>query len=69
MALEHNEIAYGAAHLSSREKVDAAIASFQRERDVNVLLLPIKSGANGLNLTEAQHVIRATMPPQHTRAS
>ncbi len=30
---------------------------FKREPDVTALLLPIQSGANGLNLIEATHVL------------
>ena len=31
--------------------------SFKQQHDVSVLLLPVKSGANGLNLIEATHVL------------
>ena len=43
--------------MAGRDKGDAAIAAFKHSHDVNVLLLPVRSGANGLNLTEAQHVL------------
>ena len=34
-----------------------ALHIFKTDRSVQVLLLPVKSGSNGLNLTEAQHVV------------
>jgi len=33
------------------------LQSFKADRDVSTLLLPIHSGANGLNLIEATHVL------------
>jgi len=33
------------------------LQSFKSDREVSVLLLPIHSGANGLNLIEATHVL------------
>lgn len=33
------------------------LATFKQEADVSVLLLPVHSGANGLNLIEATHVL------------
>jgi len=37
--------------------VQENLQSFKADREVSVLLLPIHSGANGLNLIEATHVL------------
>ena len=38
---------------------DAALQAFRQSAEVRALLLPLKSGANGINLVEATHVIIA----------
>ena len=38
-------------------RLEAALDSFRLDASVRALLLPTRSGANGLNLVEAQHVM------------
>ncbi|XP_045197702.2 E3 ubiquitin-protein ligase SHPRH-like isoform X2 [Mercenaria mercenaria] len=54
-ALEENDIKYKA--LYSAGKFQENLASFRQEEDVTTLLLPVHSGANGLNLIEATNVL------------
>ncbi|CAB4054913.1 SHPRH [Lepeophtheirus salmonis] len=54
VALLENNIAY--ASLYSQGKFKRNLLKFKNRKDVKVLLLPISSGANGLNLIEASHV-------------
>ena len=42
---------------NEQEKVIRNLQKFKNREDVKVLLLPISSGANGLNLIEASHVL------------
>jgi hypothetical protein len=42
--------------LRGRQRFEAALGRFKAEAEIACLLLPLKSGANGLNLVEAQHV-------------
>merc|ERR1711936_1206003 len=55
-ALDHNDIRYAALQ-STQVKFHRNLQKFKNREDVNVLLLPLKSGANGLNLIEASHVL------------
>merc|ERR1712228_408378 len=55
-ALDHNDIKYAALQ-SGPVKFHRNLQKFKNRKDVNVLLLPLKSGANGLNLIEASHVL------------
>jgi E3 ubiquitin-protein ligase SHPRH len=55
-ALDHNDIKYAALQ-SKQVKFHRNLQKFKNREDVNVLLLPLKSGANGLNLIEASHVL------------
>lgn len=41
----------------SRSKRDSMVESFQNERKTNTLILSLKAGGTGLNLTAAKHVI------------
>ncbi|DBA99603.1 TPA: hypothetical protein ACH3X3_012177 [Trebouxia sp. C0006] len=59
-ALQTNKMPY--AYARGRKAFDAAVADFKQTNSsqsqaVQILLLLVKQGANGLNLTEAQHVI------------
>ena len=38
-------------------KMDAALDHFKKDTGVRALLLPLARGANGINLTAAQHVM------------
>lgn len=42
--------------LQGRQTFDAELHAFRTKAEVRALLLPLKSGANGINLVEAQHV-------------
>ena len=53
-ALDENGLIYCSLFGSNSQK---NLSRFKRDPAVSVLLVPIKSGANGLNLTEATHVI------------
>ncbi|KAL3154028.1 hypothetical protein ABBQ32_013579 [Trebouxia sp. C0010 RCD-2024] len=61
-ALHTNKLPY--AYARGRKAFDSAVADFKQPKSeestsggIQILLLLIKQGANGLNLTEAQHVI------------
>ena len=54
-ALDQNDIHYAA--LQSQGKFKRNLQKFKNRDDVKVLLIPLKSGANGLNLIEASHVL------------
>ena len=53
-ALRENGVAH--ARLHGKQTLDAELSKFRHGADVVALLLPLKSGANGINLVEAQHV-------------
>ncbi|CAL1537480.1 unnamed protein product, partial [Lymnaea stagnalis] len=54
-ALAENKILYKSLHdLNYFQK---NLSSFKTEKSIQVLLLPLHSGANGLNLVEANHVL------------
>ena len=57
VALEVNTIEFADAYSKSGRQQDTAVENFKSSSKVNVLLLATKSGANGLNLTEAVNVI------------
>ncbi|KAK4288850.1 hypothetical protein Pmani_038148 [Petrolisthes manimaculis] len=54
-AFSQNGITYRSLH--QRSKFHKNLASFKTNSQVTALLLPISSGANGLNIIEARHVI------------
>ena len=54
-ALITNDIQFAALHTQGKFKRN--LQKFKNREDVKVLLLPISSGANGLNLIEASHVL------------
>ena len=54
-ALTENDIQF--ATLNAQGKFKRNLQKFKNRDDVKVLLLPISSGANGLNLIEASHVL------------
>nr|XP_045617516.1 E3 ubiquitin-protein ligase SHPRH-like [Procambarus clarkii]XP_045617517.1 E3 ubiquitin-protein ligase SHPRH-like [Procambarus clarkii] len=54
-AFAQNGITYRALH--QRSKFQRHLASFKTSNQITALLLPISSGANGLNIIEARHVI------------
>merc|ERR1719273_2223416 len=54
-ALITNDIQFAALHTQGKFKRN--LQKFKNRQDVKVLLLPISSGANGLNLIEASHVL------------
>ena len=55
-ALSKNAVPY--RRWQGRAKLDAALHGFRHTAEVRALLLPLKSGANGISLVEAQHVMR-----------
>ena len=59
VGLATNEISFADAFSKGGRQQDKEIQNFKASSDVNVLLLATKSGANGLNLTEATNVILA----------
>ncbi len=54
-ALMANHIEFRSLH--AHNKFQSNLSQFQHSSSVQVLLLPVHSGANGLNLTEATHVL------------
>ena len=54
-ALTENDIQFATLHAQGKFKRN--LQKFKNRDDVRVLLLPISSGANGLNLIEASHVL------------
>lgn len=54
-ALRANGVPF--CRLQGRRNLEASLAVFKSDPEVTVLLLPLKLGANGLNLVEAQHVM------------
>lgn len=54
-AMDQNEINYIMLH--SRPGIVENLTRFRLDPEVTALLLPIRSGANGLNLIEASHII------------
>jgi len=54
-AISANDVRYVRA--ASGPKFRAAVDRFKHDDKINALLLPLKRGAHGLNLTEAQHVL------------
>ena len=56
-SLEENNIKSLLVHASRGGNFARNIQTFKRSADVNVLLLPTNFACNGLNLTEANHVI------------
>eukprot|EP00029_Vermamoeba_vermiformis_P013409 TRINITY_DN832_c0_g1_i1.p1 TRINITY_DN832_c0_g1~~TRINITY_DN832_c0_g1_i1.p1 ORF type:complete len:1725 (-),score=428.66 TRINITY_DN832_c0_g1_i1:31-4932(-) len=63
-ALTENNIAYLQLN-NQRKKFQQCLDEFKSSPTCNVLLLPVKSGGNGLNLIEATHVmiVEPTMNP------
>jgi E3 ubiquitin-protein ligase SHPRH len=55
-ALDQNDIHYSALQ-AQQGKFKRNLQKFKNREDVKVLLIPLKSGANGLNLVEASHVL------------
>ena len=55
-ALDQNDIHYAALQ-AQQGKFKRNLQKFKNREDVKVLLIPLKSGANGLNLIEASHVL------------
>ena len=55
-ALQQNNISATQICTSNRKKQYAALHSYRFLPSISVLLLPLKKGANGLNLIEATHV-------------
>ena len=55
-ALDQNGIHFAALQ-SQQGKFKRNLQKFKNREDVKVLLIPLKSGANGLNLIEASHVL------------
>jgi len=55
--LAENDVSY--VRIQGRVKYDQNLTMFRRDPSVRVLLMPLKSGAKGLNLTEANHVFFA----------
>ena len=56
-ALRENGVEY--RRLQGRASLDSALHGFRQSAEVRALLLPLKSGANGINLVEATHVFLA----------
>ena len=56
-ALGENDIHYAGLHSLEQGKFKRNLQKFKNRDDVKVLLIPLKSGANGLNLIEASHVL------------
>ena len=56
-ALGENGVAFRRLHGAGT--IDAALSTFRQSAEVRALLLPLKSGANGITLVEAQHVFLA----------
>nr|KAG5691642.1 hypothetical protein BaRGS_022917 [Batillaria attramentaria] len=54
-ALQENDITYTALHTTG--KFQRNLTAFRERDEMQVLLLPFHSGANGLNLIEATHVL------------
>ena len=54
-ALEQNGIQFRSLH--SQNKYQKNLTAFKHNDDITVLLLPVHSGGNGLNLIEATHVL------------
>ena len=54
-ALEANGVAH--RRLQGAQRLESTLDDFRRVPTVRALLLPTRSGANGLNLVEAQHVM------------
>jgi hypothetical protein len=54
-ALHDNGVRHG--RLQGRQTLDAELYAFRHSAEVRALLLPLRSGANGINLVEAQHVM------------
>jgi superfamily II DNA or RNA helicase len=57
VGLVTNEISFADAFSKGGRQQDKEVQNFKASSDVNVLLLATKSGANGLNLTEATNVV------------
>ena len=56
-ALDQNGVPF--RRLQGAGTLDAALHGFRHDASVRALLLPLKSGANGISLVEAQHVFLA----------
>ena len=56
-ALRENGVEY--RRLQGRASLDSALHGFRQSAEVRALLLPLKSGANGINLVEATHAFLA----------
>ena len=61
-ALDQNDIHYAALQ-AQQGKFKRNLQKFKNREDVKVLLIPLKSGANGLNLIEASHVLLGNLKP------
>ena len=63
-ALTENDIEFLQLH-GARKKFQQCLDEFKSSPTCNVLLLPVKSGGNGLNIIEATHVmiVEPTMNP------
>jgi hypothetical protein len=57
VGLVANDISFADAFSKGGRQQDKAVQTFKASSEVNVLLLATKSGANGLNLTEATNVV------------
>ena len=53
-ALDENDISYCSLFSNGMQK---NLNQFKKDPAISVLLIPVQSGANGLNLVEATHIL------------
>ncbi|KAA8495896.1 E3 ubiquitin-protein ligase SHPRH [Porphyridium purpureum] len=56
-ALRHNEVSFIDAQRAGAKDFSSMVLKFRQDETYRVLLLSLRRGANGLNLTEASHIV------------
>lgn len=56
-ALNENEVDHCVLHSTASYLMERTLKKFKEDPNVRALLIPVKCGANGLNLIEATHVL------------